>query len=297
MKSAEFQAQSNNDNVLRAAATGRTFKESVDNQVRIFGTNRAIAEQYARQAQATIGLGAKQQVAAAQQLVATGTGYDNMGQMVSTLGLASGGNTATASRLAGFANATAKQVARHDLSPGFGTLNDLVQRQGVGGEQLTNADYANAMGDAWGSGDPVTLVRDKAPALKNHLDRHTNAYQQAMADHQAAVSAGDSAGQQDALRRAQQAEAAIYEMEQSKMYASGENAGIIDDAVQSVGAARAWLGGASPIGASAPVRVARRSAADPNVLEWVQQAPTYLAAAQASSRIAPQRDSNREDVT
>lgn len=172
MKSAEFNAQRDNDPVLRAAAVGRTEAEAVRNLQRIYGMSEADAKTTARQTKATIGFGAKQQLASAQQLALTGTGYESMQQMVETLALASGGNAGTASRLAGFANAISKDKGRHDLAPGFGNLNTLVQRQaGVdpGGRAApTEAEFASAtVAAARGSGDNVTLLRDKTPGLRN----------------------------------------------------------------------------------------------------------------------------------
>lgn len=96
------------------------------------------------------------QQAAARQMVVTGTSYNDIGDMTRVLARVSGGNADSAASLAGFANATTKQVGRWDLAPGFGGLNDLVQAQAGTGQQSA------AFRTRYGDGAPVQESFDSA---------------------------------------------------------------------------------------------------------------------------------------
>ncbi len=188
-----FKTNANNDPLLQALASGSSHGEAVRNLQRTFGYSEAEAQRLAREAGAVFGgFSQAKQVAAAEQLVATGTGYSNNRQMVETLATASGGNTALASRLSGYSNATAKQVGRFDLAPGFTHLNDLVHREaGIagsygmrgreedgGGENATGdlnaapteAEYVTARVEGSRAGDPVTLLRGKTPQVTELME-------------------------------------------------------------------------------------------------------------------------------
>ena len=132
------------------------------------GKRAADAKRAASAAKASIGFGRPQAIAATEQMVSTGTGYANMQDMTETIARASGGNAGTASSIAGFANSATKQVGRHDLAPGFGTLNTLVQDTiKNGGAAPSEARFTQATIDAARGVDNATLVRNKTPAIRN----------------------------------------------------------------------------------------------------------------------------------
>lgn len=211
MKSAEFKGQANNDYVLQAA-TYRNRAEAVAGLQRDFGHSAENAALYARQAEATLGYGRTQQLAAAQQLVSTGTGYDNNRQLVQTLARVSEGNGNTAMALSGFANAETKKVGRFDLAPGFGNLRDAVQTQMSGG----GVDYGNLLEQSWGSSSMHELANMKPPQFQqyaNHwLDRLQN---------------GDGV-------QKRQAAVALMEMQNMLPSAKGEHQAIINNTLNDV---------------------------------------------------------------
>lgn len=229
MKSAEFQAIANNDDALMAATYGDR-RSALQGLTARFGGDRARAERAVQAANASIGYGRPQAIAAAQQMVNTGTGYDNMGDMVATLARASGGNTNTAAGLAGYANSATKKVGRHDLAPGFGALNNLVQQQTRTGvapsqDQILTASIAAARGV-----DNATLARDKNTSVTNHSQALTLGLQRSEAVAQNAIrvinnpttSAAARTAAQDQYRAAMQdsaqISAKIENMRDSSMY-------------------------------------------------------------------------------
>ncbi len=171
-------------------------------------------------------------IAAAQQLVSTGTGYKNLDHMSRTLGRAAGGNFSTASALAGFANAETKKVGRGDLAPGFGNLDSLVKSEVMhskvpdAGVKPTTAEYDANIVTASRGQDPVTLLRGKpkemqnlANALEGHLgNQHAKSLDMSLTE-QERLQATD-----EMLRTAAQ----IEKFNQSKSYASDENQEIVN---------------------------------------------------------------------
>jgi hypothetical protein len=221
-KTGEWQAQQENDPVLQAAASGRSRAEATKNMYNTFykpdmdKNERAVAagtmtradadaaESKARsevsravaQAEATIGLGTGQQIAAAKQLVATGTGYANMDQLVKTLAIASNGNESTGAQLAGYANAVTKQKARSDLSPSFNDLNNAVQL-GVKGGGASQADIIaledralETQGMGAIIGGKSKGVKNMIPAINRRLEKAAVAVQTAKANVQTIQSGG-----------------------------------------------------------------------------------------------------------
>lgn len=127
MKSSAWNGISNNDDALHAA-TYASAKEAQDALTQRFGDSER-ARRAVAAVQTSVGFGRPQAIAAAQQLVSTGTGYSDLTDMATTMARASGGNASTMSSLAGFGNAETKKVGRHDLAPGFGNLDKLVRAQ------------------------------------------------------------------------------------------------------------------------------------------------------------------------
>lgn len=212
MKSAEFQAQSENDPLLRAAAAGTTKAESIRNLQSIYGYSEADATKYANQAYQTLGMGRKQQLAAAQQLVNTGTGYENVEQMSKALAVASGGSEESASRLAGYSNFAAKQKGRHDLAPGFGKLDALVKEQ-MKGAPINSSVLDETLEAGWNSASTSQIAQGK-PAATEQFTNHWIKKQET------ALRTGDTASLQSAA-------VALKEMKAMLPYASGDNQKIL----------------------------------------------------------------------
>lgn len=159
-------------------------------------------------------------IAAAQQLVSTGTGYRNLQHMTRTLARAAGGNTSTATALAGFANSETKRAGRHDLAPGFDTANRLTRSwmDGRGGlsdlSTVSQADWDGAHGRAWRSGSLYEHANDKPANLENHIGHFQRQLQESLAN-------GDEAGRDEAL-------VFFEELRAMKPNAKGENSAIIN---------------------------------------------------------------------
>lgn len=216
MKSSEFQGIANNDDALMAA-TYTSAREAQEALTARFGDSDR-ATRAVRAVQASTGFGRPQAIASAQQLVTTGTGYDNLQDMTQTLARASGGNSNTASALAGFANAETKKVGRFDLAPSYGVLNDLVQRQAqtplAGGAAPTAADYGAGLRSSWNSAGLYSLASGKTTAMRQYADHFTDQLQHGNAD--------------------QRRDAAIAMMEMQNMLpnATGDNQIVINNAMQ-----------------------------------------------------------------
>jgi len=241
MQDGKFQAISQRDDVLRAL-TYNNRADAIRGLQADFGMSQRDAEAAAAGAAASVGFGRASAIAASKQLINTGTGFANMQQAVETFARASNGSSASANDLAGFANSATKRVGRHDLAPSYGTLSSLVRRQaGIEGEMPTAADFSAAQGQAFGSADPTTLVRDKTEGFQNHINTIGRAYTQARNDYNAAVAAGDEDRRADALRRMESAEANVTELQGARMYATTDNAAAIDELALNMGENRALL--------------------------------------------------------
>lgn len=146
-------------------------------------------------AKASGGFGRDRQEWAAQQLAQTGTGYDDIDQVTSTIARVSRGNEGRAASLAGNINATTKTVGRPDLAPGFTPLLELSTAkmrgaQEVGGVSLEQA-HRQATFDATGSVDAMTTMRSKTPGFQRNT----------VAGLQHGLSSGDPNAVRDATAR------------------------------------------------------------------------------------------------
>ncbi len=277
MKDPKFISQSENDPVLRAAAVGRSEGQAAANLQRIFGMSREESITAAAQAKATIGFGSKQQQAAAMQLVNTGTGYDNIEQMTQTLSLAARGNAGTGSRLAGFANAKAKQTGRYDLAPSFGTMNGLVQRQIQGdagtGAGPNMATFHAATVHAARGADAVTLLRGK-PRQVEYLTQSLADNMQAnwLRYNNATTPQDQAAAYDEVLQTAAQAR----QLDDSKTYASPEVQEHVNRMMNDMEPVRNIIRGQvtpPPVPAGAPFGT-RAVPVTPAQVRWAQLAPT-----------------------
>jgi hypothetical protein len=185
-KSAQAQGVQHNDGALQALTYGSAIEARAGLQRGDFGNksesdiNDAIAA-----AKAAGGFGRSRQVYAAAQLSRTGTGYENLEQVASTISRVSHGNTSQMAALAGDINASTKQVGRSDLAPGFGSLYGLSAAVGAGKAKYKDEDgverevsfagdnrkqaFEAAAYEATASVDHMQAARNKGPGYKNNV--------------------------------------------------------------------------------------------------------------------------------
>lgn len=213
MKTNEWNAVNQNDDALHAA-TYATASEARSGLTARFGGDAERANRAVAAVQTSIGFGRPQAIAAAQQLVSTGTGYDDMPDMVATLRRASGGNASTASALAGFANAETKKVGRSDLAPSFGLLDKAVR----GTADAPTRE--KMMDEAWKSGSLYTHANGKPKSLENLID-HLDT------KHAAAVASGNHS---DLV----EAETSRLELQEMLKNSTGGNAELINAGLEAM---------------------------------------------------------------
>jgi hypothetical protein len=186
MKSPEFDAIKDQEDTLRAQ-TYKTEGEARAGLASQWGKSQPEIDQAVAAAKANGGFGGHRGYAAARQLIQTGTGYENIQQLTETLGRVSGGNTSTASALAGFANSATKSTGRFDLAPGFANLNRLVQDQAANPGSVTRADYAMATVQASRGADAVSILRGKPKQVENFTKALADYSNDQYAAHEAAL--------------------------------------------------------------------------------------------------------------
>lgn len=245
-KSAQGQAVQHNDGALRALTYDSESAARAGLRRGDFGNmteeniDRAIGA-----ARASGGFGRARQVWAAQQLSATGTGYDNLGQVTQTIARVSHGNQDQISSLAGNINSTTKSVGRHDLAPGYGALDDLSrQAAGLASSNATDgAPTTMAQGElaAWNSGSLYQHANDKPRNLRNHI-----------ATAERLLNSGDADDRAAGTRM-------LAEFRAMQPNAVGENANHINDAL-----ARLDVGMQNPDGTPMMRQVRRVDPANPN---------------------------------
>lgn len=225
MKSAEWQAGQDDDDARMAqtfgsAAQARTGLHQVYRN-RGYTEERATqeTERAIRAVNASTGFGQPQQIAAAQQLGATGTGYKNMDEMTSAIARASGGNESSAASMAGYLNFINKQKGRHDLAPGAGNvIADAHRKMGQmkRGEAVTDNSRILTQ-SAWNSGSMYQLANGKKQAMLNFAEHHL-----------ANLNSGDRQAREDAA-------IALMEMQNMLPSATGDNQQVIQDTMRRAG--------------------------------------------------------------
>lgn len=170
MKSPEWNGINQNDDALMAATYDSAGQAEQALTARWGGNAEAAerARRAVRAVQTSTGFGRPQAILAAQQLVSTGTGYNNLQDMTQTLARAAGGNENTARSLAGFANADTKQRGRFDLAPSYGTLDGLVRNEMSGNGGANN--YDTALRQSWNSAGLYQLASGKGQATQQFAD-------------------------------------------------------------------------------------------------------------------------------
>lgn len=158
-----------NDNMLRAQ-TYATAAEARAGLARDFGmTDGTKIEQAIRDAQVNGGFGGARSRFAMQQLAATGTGYDNMDQMLRTVARVSNGNGSVINSAIGNMRGLAERSGRNDLKAGYQNMVDLAtQMQANGNSSAGLEDRVEDLVVEAGRGtDNASLLRNKTPSVKN----------------------------------------------------------------------------------------------------------------------------------
>lgn len=255
MKSPGWSGVNQNDPALHAGImreAGLKDKEIVKRMMAEGIVNDEAGAQKAIAAWGASGLGGRAAaIAAAQQLVSTGTGYSDTKQMARTLALASGGNSSTATAMAGFANAETKRVGRGDLAPGFSNLNSLVQGEvsGLSSSQSqsipTDTAYNESVVRASRGQDAVTLLRGKPVEMENFekaLTSHLSTQYQAANDASLSQAQRDAAAD-EVVRTIGQ----IEDLEINKGYASDDNQQYVEALLRNTASIRQEMGGPSTL--------------------------------------------------
>jgi len=170
---ADFVKIKENDYALRAA-TYRSSGEAMSGMTQYFKDSgkgdeeaTAMARNAVGAAQASVGFGAVQQIAAAKGLYDTGTGYTNLKDAVGVASRVANGNADTGSEIAGYGNAMAKNKGNWHLAPSYGDFSNLVQAN-LSGQKITDAAYDDATLKALGnSTSPGQLVGTAKPNVFN----------------------------------------------------------------------------------------------------------------------------------
>ncbi|HEU4914137.1 MAG TPA: hypothetical protein VFT16_01900, partial [Candidatus Saccharimonadales bacterium] len=120
------------------------------------------------------GFGRNQQINAARRLFSTGTGYDDLRQVQTTVNRVAGSNKEMASDILGFGNAETGKVGRLDLKTGYGRQMKLYQKMQDNG-RLTNEDIEEGYMDAIKGNEALQMLRGKPIAVKNVMPVITKA--------------------------------------------------------------------------------------------------------------------------
>ncbi len=252
MKSPKWNTVNQNDDALMAA----TYDNDAQARAALanrFGANdrsktdaerqeaRDRADTAVAAVQSSIGFGRPQALAAARQLVSTGTGYENLRDMSETLARASGGNATSAKSLAGFANSETKKVGRGDLAPSFGVLDSLVQAEGgySGAPRPTDAAYNEATVKASRGQDAVTLLRGKKTEMQNLTGSLTSHLKTNVARSNDMSLHPDE--RKAAMSEVIQTAAQISQLDNNKTYASTENQAVVNAMLKDTDAERKAL--------------------------------------------------------
>lgn len=180
----------------------------------VYGTVEEQVNRSVAAAKANGGFGRDQQVNAARQLFATGTGYDNLRQVQETVSRVAGPNREMASAILGYGNAETAKHGRLDLKPGYGAhMRMYEQMQQNGG--LTDAQIDQATMEAVKGNEVIGMLRGKPQAVGNVMPALTRALETA----QRGAQAGDADARQEAGRLA----GIVEQFQQSGMYASAAN--------------------------------------------------------------------------
>lgn len=180
-KSDAGQAAQFNDNLLRAQSY-RSADEARKNMAKDFNMKQEEVEEAITMAKGNGGFSQARSVYATKQLAATGTGYDDLGQMSAAIARAANGNEGSVQDMVGSMRGMAKQSGRHDLGgAGHGTVAKLASTSMANGNARPSESMLNdALVEAARSTDNASLVRGKpigtaqmSHALNEALEKQT----------------------------------------------------------------------------------------------------------------------------
>jgi hypothetical protein len=301
----EYKLIKDDDNALMAATYGSAG--AAKKGLKAKGWDDARIAQAVNAVHTSIGFGNAQQAAAAQGLAATGTGWGTytdaqgnqvtaMEEMIDTMARASNGNEQVGAALSRYTNSVNKSKGRHDMSPGTKNMMNAVQseiRRQSAGTTRSRAEVEEELhkqgglfDQSWNSADPFSLVSDKPRAITANLSHWKGEYVKAHQNYQKATT---NEQRQQAIGRAQQAEAALYEMDQYRTYAPGDNNVAINKTFDDpeLKQARQWLD--TPIPGAQPMAVHRRGdvrkGENPDQFYQDLQPPTLQNQARSNSRV------------
>lgn len=162
-----FKALAHNDKALRAQ-TYASAAEARANMAADFAMSEADVEAGIAAAKANGGFGRNQQLAAVNQLFATGTGYDNLPQALNSITRVAGNNTEMAMGIIGEGNFTSGEVGRADLKVSFGKYAELWSKQASGG-QVTADDIDDAYLQSALENESLSMLRGKPRVAQNMM--------------------------------------------------------------------------------------------------------------------------------
>jgi len=214
------------------------------------------AKRAARAAQAATGFGTPQAIWAAQAITQTGTGINDIEDMVKLIDRASGGNASTRASLVGNMNAMTKGVGRHDLAPSFAVLNELATAKATGATEVTiegktvslDEGYRIAHQKAWESASLYQHANDKSKNLKAAVKHFAGE-----------LNSGDP-------KRVQAGAVFLSELKAMSPNATGDAKVVIDEALKNYGGALDQQLIDPATGGPALKPVVRRDPTDPNKL-------------------------------
>ncbi len=187
MKDPTWQQVQHDDMAMRAASYKDA--EAALAGMQADGYDQADVQAAIAKVQGTVGFGAGQQIAAAQQMLLNKTAYKDAEDVAKTIARVSGGSKNTEESMRGFNNAYAKQVGRHDLSA---VGSDMV---GVAaGRQSGNLAEMNRQATIKGfeNADTFTLGRENKISYENMAKANLADYRSALAENTLAERSGDA---------------------------------------------------------------------------------------------------------
>lgn len=156
---------SENDPLLRAQ-TYASEGEARRLMGQQWGMEQPDVEKAIAAAKANGGFGRNQQIYAARQLFATGTGYDNLQQVHTAVANVAGQNEELAKDILGYGNATSGSKGRLDLKVGFGQHVKLYESMRDNGA-LRDEEINGALEEAVKGNAVHEMLRGKPIAMKN----------------------------------------------------------------------------------------------------------------------------------
>lgn len=216
-KTDEAQAAQYNDGLLQAQTYTNENAARAGLRRGDFGQKSgAEVEDMIAAAKANGGFSQARQMYAANQLAATGTGYENQEQMLKTIARASNGNSNTAAALVGSARGAGEKAGRYDLKSGFNTQLGLVNDAMKNGGHIDQGKMLAADIEAVQGASAAQRAQSKPTATKNAVKNLNTAL--GAANNLAKNPEADFATRRAAQEQAASIVATMQNMEGAKFY-------------------------------------------------------------------------------